>query len=125
VTFPFEGLSVTLHSQHDDVTGAHGEAKRTGESFHCGGFSGIRRPARAQPMAGTIPPIFIDGCADPRQGAFPKGRCSKLLQMIGRQNRSAIPSDSVSTRLMWRRRHRWISIFEFPSSGDLALAQLA
>src|SRR5712671_3914616 len=122
VTFPFEGLSVRYIARMTPVTGAHGEARLTGDSFHVAVSAGSVGPLALTNGEVTIPDLHTTGALT-RVKAHSEGTMFQVLQLIdeeplGYPKRFGINPSNVAGRAS-------VDLdFEFPLLKDLALDQL-
>jgi hypothetical protein len=122
VTFPFEGLTARYIARMTPMTGAHGEAKLTGDMFHVAVAAASVGPLALSNGEVIIPDLHTTGALT-RIKAHSEGTMSQVLQLIdqeplGYPKRFGINPSTVAG-------HASVDLdFEFPLLKDLALDQL-
>src|SRR5258705_9272129 len=122
VTFPFEGLTAQYIAGMTPMTGAHGEAKLTGDMFRVAVAAASVGPLALSNGEVTIPDLHTTGALT-RIKAHSEGTMSQVLQLIdeeplGYPKRFGINPTTVAGRAA-------VDLdFEFPLLKDLALDQL-
>ena len=122
VTFPFEGLTARYIARMTPMTGAHGEARLTGDTFHVAVAAASVGPLALTNGDVTIPDLHTTGALT-RVKAHSEGTMSQVLQLIdeeplGYPKRFGINPSTVAGRAA-------VDLdFEFPLLKDLALDQL-
>ncbi|HYK80463.1 MAG TPA: AsmA-like C-terminal domain-containing protein [Micropepsaceae bacterium] len=122
VTFPFEGLTARYIARMTPMTGAHGEARLTGDTFHVAVAAASVGPLALTNGEVTIPDLHTTGVLT-RVKAHSEGTMSQVLQLIdeeplGYPKRFGINPTTVAGRAS-------VDLdFEFPLLKDLALDQL-
>ena len=122
VTFPFEGLTARYIPRMTPITGAHGEAKPTGDMFHVAIAAASVGPLALTNGEVIIPDLHTTGALT-RVKAHSDGTMSQVLQLIdqeplGYPKRFGINPSTVAGRAA-------VDLdFEFPLLKDLALDQL-
>ena len=122
VTFPFEGLTARYIARMTPMTGAHGEARLTGDSFHLAVAAASVGPLALTNGEVTIPDLHTTGVLTRVKG-HSEGTMSQVLQLIdeeplGYPKRFGINPTTVAGRAS-------VDLdFEFPLLKDLALDQL-
>src|SRR6266567_2892017 len=122
VTFPFEGLTVRYIARMTPITGAHGEARLTGDRFHVAVAAASVGPLALTNGEVTIPDLHTTG-ASTGVKAHSEGTMSQVLELIdeeplGYPKRFGINPSNVAG-------HASVDLdFELPLLKDLTLDQL-
>jgi hypothetical protein len=122
VTFPYEDLAARYIAGMTPITGAHGEARLTGDTFHVAVAAASVGPLALTNGDVTIPDLHTTGVLT-RVTAHSEGTMSQVLQLIdeeplGYPKRFGINPSTVAGRAS-------VDVdFEFPLLKDLALDQL-
>ena len=122
VTFPFESLTARYISTMTPITGAHGEVKLTGDSFHAAIAAGMVGPIALTAGDVLIPDLHTRGVMT-KIKAHAEGKMSDVMQLIDQEPLGYPKRFGINPAIVEGRAAADLD-FELPLLRDLAIEQV-